>query len=353
MNTDRHRWVVADTFELPLNDGGLDVVLCRNRCSIDVVASLTEQMKNPKSIGPLFIEHGVLVDDAADRLIHRQRSALLSVFMAASFLLLTLTAAAQNVPHLKHRVFAYWGYNRAQFTTSDIHFTGSDYDFILHDVVAKDKPEAFTLNNYFNPKYIWIPQYNYRVGWFLTDKWSFSLGLDHMKYVMAHDQRVQLTGIISRERSPAYATSGETGEVRLTPDFLTYEHTDGLNLLALDADHYDRIWSSKNGKQAIYFTEGLFVGPVIPRTDVRLFGEGINNKFHLAGYGAGAQVGVFGLFWYRVFLRANVRAGYIELPSVLTTGKAEDRASQHFWFVQENVVLGVLIGRTKAARSAD
>ncbi|MBS1568598.1 MAG: hypothetical protein JST45_04065, partial [Bacteroidetes bacterium] len=206
----------------------------------------------------------------------------------------------------------------------------------------------FTFSNYFKPKNIWIPQYNYRVGWFLNNQWSFSIGLDHMKYVVVKDQQVKLTGTISRDRSAAYATSGETGEVRITPDFLTYEHTDGLNLLALDADHYSRMWTSRNGRQAFYFTQGLFAGPVIPRTDVRLFGEGINNKFHLAGYGAGAQLGLFALVADRVFLRANVRAGYMELPSVLTTGKSEDRASQHFWFMEENVMLGVLIGRTKA-----
>jgi len=263
--------------------------------------------------------------------------------------LIPAIASAQSAPSLKHRVFVNWGYNRAQFGASDIHFTGTDYNFILHQVVAQDKPEAFTLNNYFNPKNIWIPQYNYRAGWFLNDRWSFSLGLDHMKYVMKADQRVKLTGQISRERSAAYATTADEGEVILAPDFLTYEHTDGLNLLALDADHYVRLWHSTDGKQAVYFTQGIFAGPVIPRTDVRLFGEGMNNNFHLAGYGAGAQVGIFALFMDRVFLRANLRAGYIELPSVLTTGKAEDRASQHFWFVQENVVVGVLIGRTKAA----
>lgn len=262
-------------------------------------------------------------------------------------LLAAMPAAAQQGPHLKHRVFAYWGYNRAQFTTSDIRFTGTDYDFILHGVVAKDKPEAFTLNNYFNLKNIWIPQYNYRVGWFLNDRWSFSAGLDHMKYVVVKDQYTELTGNIAKERSPAYATSGETGEVRITPDFLTYEHTDGLNLLALDGDHYDPLWTGKNGKHAVYLTEGLFAGPVIPRTDVRLFGEGINNKFHLAGYGAGVKLGLFAVFLDRVFVSANVRAGYIELPSVLTTGKAGDRARQHFWFVQENAVLGVLIGRSR------
>jgi hypothetical protein len=84
---------------------------------------------------------------------------------------------------------------------------------------------------------------------------------------------------------------------------------------------------------------------MIPRSDVRLFGEGINNKFHLAGYGAGAQVGVFALFHDRFFLRAAVKGGYIELPSVLTTGSDTDRARQRFWFVQEYAVLGVMIGK--------
>ena len=282
--------------------------------------------------------------------IHRTLLSTALLFLAAFVSAQTGQAPkpAQPSPHLKHRVFAYWGYNRAQFTSSDIHFTGSNYDFILHDVVAKDKPEEPTADNYLNPKNVWIPQYNYRLGWFLNDRWSFSLGLDHMKYVMVHDQTVEITGTISHDRSPTYATTGETGQVKLTPNFLTYEHTDGLNLLAADADHYDRFWTSRNGKQAVYLTEGLFVGPVIPRTDVRLFGEGINNNFHLAGYGAGAQLGVFAVFWDRMFLRANVRAGYIELPSVLTTGKAEDRASQHFWFMQGNVVIGVLIGKGSA-----
>lgn len=259
-------------------------------------------------------------------------------------LLACTTAAGQTGPHLKHRVFAYWGYNRAQFSTSDIRFTGSDYDFTLHDVVAKDRPEPFSFKAYFQPKHIWIPQYNYRVGWFLNDRWSFSLGLDHMKYVVVKDQSVAIEGSISRDRSPAHALNDGSGEVRLTPDFLTYEHTDGLNLLALDADHYTLLWSAKSGKNALYLTEGAFAGPVIPRTDVRLFGEGINNKFHLAGYGAGLQGGLFALVLDRVFLRANLRAGFINLPSVLTTGKSEDRAKQHFWFMEENVVLGVLIG---------
>lgn len=247
-------------------------------------------------------------------------------------------------PVLKGRVFVHWGYNRAQFTASDIHFTGDNYDFILHDVVAKDRPEPFSFGAYFNPKNIWIPQYNYRVGWFASERWSFSLGMDHMKYVMVQDQRVRMTGTVSAERSVKYAAD-DAHDVELSSDLLRYEHTDGLNLLSIDADHYDALWHSADNKHALYLTEGLFFGPVIPRTDVRLFDEGLNNKFHLAGYGIGAQGGLFGVFWGRATARLGIRAGYIDLPSVLTTGTSSDRARQHFWFAEQYLTLGVLIGK--------
>ncbi len=260
--------------------------------------------------------------------------------------LLSVPVRAQEtrMVHLKNRFFADWGYNRAQYTRSNIHFSGPGYDFILHDVAAQDRPEGFSFGGYFAPKNIWIPQYNYRVGWFLNDNWGLSIGLDHMKYVVRQYQTVRMTGTISPDRSMTYAGNSEH-DVVLAPDLLRYEHTDGLNLLSVDGDHYDRLWNSRNGKHAIFFSEGAFIGPVIPRTDVRLFGEGLNNRFNVAGYGAGVQVGVFTVLWNHVFLRVLAKGGYIELPNVLTTGKSGNSARQRFWFVQENVVLGVLIGR--------
>ncbi|MCO5273452.1 MAG: hypothetical protein M9900_00865 [Flavobacteriales bacterium] len=265
--------------------------------------------------------------------------------VAAALMAATAGAFGQDGPHLRHRVFLQWGYNRAQFSTSDIRFTGPGYDFTLNSVVAKDRPEPFSLNGYFNPKYLWIPQYNYRAGWFPSERWSISIGLDHMKYVMVRGQQVAYTGHLGDDgNGRQYAGSGQ---LDLTPDLLTYEHTDGLNLLSVELDHYLRLWHSGNGLHALYFTPGLFAGPVIPRTDVRLFGEGLNNRFHLAGYGIGAQAGIFALVHDRIFVRARVHAGFINLPDVLTTGTADERAKQHFYFIEEQVVLGVLIGRGK------
>lgn len=273
------------------------------------------------------------------------RAPSLWLLCSALFLpLLHVRAQAPEKVHLKHRVFMSWGYNRAQYSVSNIHFEGPGYDFILHDVAAMDRPTPFSFGVYLDPADMTLPQYDYRVGWFLNDRWSFSIGMDHMKYVVNRGQDVRITGSISPERSLTYAGS-EEHTVTLTPDFLQYEHTDGLNLLSADADHYDRLWDAPSGKHALFLTEGAFVGPVIPRSDVRLFGVGINNKFHLAGYGAGLQVGLFAAFWDRVFLRTMFKGGYIELPDVLTTGTDVDRARQRFWFVEEYAVLGVLIGK--------
>jgi hypothetical protein len=257
--------------------------------------------------------------------------------LAHAFVLM-VTKSFPQVPSAKGSFFLHWGYNRAWYSWSDIHFDGPGYDFTLRHVHAADRPVVFSFTNYFHPKQVWIPQYNYRVGWFFRDQWSISLGLDHMKYVVEQDQRVRMDGHVDGVRSH---TIGEgSHEVILTPDFLQYEHTDGLNLLSLDVDHYDLLWNSTNGHHYLRAYEGLHAGPVIPRSDVRLFGEGLNNRFNIAGVGVGTQAGLHFTFFRHFFIRNTLKAGWIDLSHVLTTGTNEDQASQHFWFIQHAVVVG-------------
>lgn len=264
------------------------------------------------------------------------------------------SASAQNSAATgdKGSFFAYWGYNRAWYSWSDIHFNGPDYDFTLRHVQALDRPEPFSAKLYFGATTIWIPQYNYRVGWFFKDRWSVSIGLDHMKYVVVEDQRVRMDGYIDGTRSVNYTTAEGSREVVLSKDFLQYEHTDGLNLLSIDVEHYDALWSNRDGRFRLRAFEGLHVGPVVPRSDVRLFGVGLNNRWNIAGVGVGAQAGLQFNFLQHFFIRNTLKAGWIDLSHVLTTGADEDHASQHFWFVQHAIVLGGqfrLCAKAKAA----
>jgi hypothetical protein len=47
-------------------------------------------------------------------------------------------------------MFVFWGWNRAMFSKSDIHFKGNGYDFVLHNVVAHDRPSDLSWD-YINP----------------------------------------------------------------------------------------------------------------------------------------------------------------------------------------------------------
>ena len=39
----------------------------------------------------------------------------------------------------KGKLYFYWGWNKSQYSYSDITFKGDDYNFTLYDVAAKDR----------------------------------------------------------------------------------------------------------------------------------------------------------------------------------------------------------------------
>ena len=98
------------------------------------------------------------------------------------FLILTITPLFsqekedEKVKGNKGKMYVIWGWNRANFSDSDIHFKGENYEFTLHDVKAKDKVNAFTFRDYVNPGRITIPQTNFRIGYFFHDNYTVSIG---------------------------------------------------------------------------------------------------------------------------------------------------------------------------------
>jgi hypothetical protein len=255
----------------------------------------------------------------------------------AAFCLPVLLASPSFAQTAKGTWYVQWGYNRAWYGLSDIDFDGPGYAFTLRQVRAYDRPVPFSTKAYLALKNIWIPQYNYRLGWHFHDRWSLSLGLDHMKYVVRQDQEVRIDGSIE---NAGHAPRSGDGRVKITPDFLQYEHTDGLNLLSIDLDRHMPLWRGRDDRFGLKVAGGVHVGPVIPRTDVRLFGEGQNNRFNIAGFGVGAQAGLWFTFLRHFHVRNVLRAGWIDLPHVLTTERSGAHASQQFAFVQHAVLVG-------------
>lgn len=265
-------------------------------------------------------------------------------------LLFTLFSQAQTK---KNFYFFTWGYNRAVYTKSNIHFTGDNYDFTLKKVVAKDRPthldNTTIFGTYLNPKFLTIPQFNCHFGRKFKDKWAVSIGWDHMKYVMSANQIVQITGDIATEVSNPkiptnqYAGHYEGQNIQLTKDFLTFEHTDGYNIVSVDVDRFFNLYRSNYQHLAITANCGAGIAMVVPRSDVRLFGVGANHPWNISGEGLLVKAGLQCHFSKYFYIEAVAKSGATYLQAIPTTGRKGDIAKQAIGFLEGVVQLGVKI----------
>lgn len=160
-----------------------------------------------------------------------------SLFMG--FAQSTSTTPDRYTAHNKGKFFVFWGGNRGYYSNSDIRFKGEGYDFTLKEIKAFDKPKGWHID-YINPLRMTIPQTNARVGYFISDHYNISAGVDHMKYVMKQGQTVKMDGYI-RGTGTSHDGTYTDANKELTEDFLTFEHTDGLNYVTIEFSRVDDI----------------------------------------------------------------------------------------------------------------
>src|SRR5690606_20589266 len=148
----------------------------------------------------------------------------------------------------KGKVLVSWGDNRASYSKSDITFKGEDYEFTIKDATAKDKPKGWHID-YVNPARITIPQTNFKIGYFISDKYSLALGMDNMKYVMTRNKNRVVNGYInlpSNDVGSIFNGVYDQQNVMVSEEFLQFEHTDGLNYVYLEFARRDDISSIFN-----------------------------------------------------------------------------------------------------------
>lgn len=242
--------------------------------------------------------------------------------------------------------YFHWGYNHSWYGKSDINFKGPGYEFTLKDVVARDRQSPLSWD-YLNPSLITVPQYNIRFGYFFKDNYSVSIAWDHMKYVVDVPQTVAITGTIgSLISEPAVPTGSYAGTytgqmINLTPDVLTFEHTDGFNYANIEVERYDDIWVAPSRTTSLTLETGLGGGMMVPRSDVRLFTQGRNNHWNVAGYGFSAKAGLKFYITKGLYLQNSTKIGTTNLKTIHTTGNDKlDKASQKINYVENLTVLG-------------
>ena len=247
------------------------------------------------------------------------------------------TNVVNSKAYQKGDIYVYWGWNRGFYTNSDIHFKGEHYDFQLDNVVAKDRQSKFNLDPYLNPVKLTIPQTNFRIGYFINDHYNVSFGFDHMKYVVQANQTVKINGEIDNTET-VYDGRYENEDIIISPDFLEFEHTDGLNYINLSLRRVDEVLDLNKVK--LYVTGGVDAGVLVPRTDSDFLNFGENDKYHLSGFGGSLVAGLNLTFFDFLFVQSEIKGGYINMPDMRTTSSKLDKASQSFFFGQYNIVIG-------------
>ena len=240
----------------------------------------------------------------------------------------------------KGSFYFYWGYNRGFYSKTNLHFTGPNYDFTLYDIRATDRPTPLSWE-YFNPVTLTVPQYNTRIGFFLTDRFAVSFGTDHMKYVATPGQETTISGVISETASTKYAGYYLNEPIRMDPDLLKFEHTDGFNVVTLDVEYLQPVRLNLGKRLALGWNVGIGGVWVVTKTNVRVMGDGLDNDFHVSGYTLAGKMGPRLEYNRRFFLLAEIKGGYASLPGVFIKNDAPELGDHNLTFIEYYAGAGV------------
>ena len=244
----------------------------------------------------------------------------------------------------KGTFYAGWGYNKDWFSKSDLHFkntTGEynpntgrydNYDFTIYGAKAKDRTGFKDILR----TDLTIPQYVYRIGYFFNKKQNFGIEInfDHVKYVMIDYQTLHVKGMINGQ----YIDQ----DTLIRPDnFLHFEHTNGANFMMLNFMKRQLLLSSKNQRHQLNAIAKIGAGIVIPKTDVFLFGQEVDNCFHIAGYCAGIETGFRYEAFKHIYLEYTGKGAFSNYTNVLVIGSG--KANHYFWTFENILVLGLQI----------
>lgn len=269
-----------------------------------------------------------------------------ALFLSNAIIIAQENISTKYTSNNKGKFFVSWGGNRERYSKSDITFKGEDYNFTIENATAHDKPKGWHID-YINPTRITIPQTNVKVGYFISDKYTVSLGIDHMKYVMDRNRNRNVNGYIDlplTEEGSQFNGTYNNESFFVSEEFLMFEHTNGLNYVYAEVARFDDISSilglNNTDKFQINITEGIGGGVLVPKTNTTLLLKDRYDEFHLSGYGVSATAGLNFLFFKHFFIQTDLRGGYINMPDIRTTSNTAESASQHFWFIQNVIAIG-------------
>lgn len=226
-------------------------------------------------------------------------SFLKKLFLIAFFILM-LSDFCSAQTKLKRRFYFSWGYNKEWYADNNIRINqsslGNDYKF--EKVKGVDKPGWNT--GIFN-KDLTIPQYNYRFGYRITEKWNAELNFDHTKYQVP-DQTLHITG--------TYLGKNIDSTFLRTGDNLSYQLNNGANLFLFNAVRRIKILNMDSAKVNVRLLVKGGIGFMYPHAQNTIMGKDNEPGFQFGGFDTGLEAGLQINFFTRCYLEYTNKVVY-------------------------------------------
>lgn len=254
------------------------------------------------------------------------------------------TEAKPETKKTKGTFYGGWGYNKDWFSKSDLHFKNTsdeyntytnvkdNYNFTVYGAKAKDRTGFKDMLH----TQLSIPQYVYRIGYYFNDKHNLGIEInfDHAKYVVIDNQTLHVKGSIHGQ----YIDQDTLVDKNT---FLHFEHTNGANFLMVNLMKRQRLLASKKENHQLFAIVKPGLGIVIPKTEVVLFGQELDNRFHIAGWIGGVEAGLRYEACKHIYLEYTAKGVFAHYTDVLVIGSG--KAQHYFWAFENILVLGLQI----------
>jgi hypothetical protein len=237
-----------------------------------------------------------------------------------------------------------WGYNRNYWAPSDIHVSqpGLGNDFTVHDVKGEDFPQ---FDQIFSTDFS-VPQFNFRIGRFISHSIAIELSLEHSKYTSAPDQNARITGTINGESVDR--------DAQLTDDYFRYLLHNGANHLMINLVKRAPLLGQLNKS----FTLSLLLkggfGILIPHSENTILGQKndvgpktlgnsigwSNGWWQFGGWTTGAEIAFRFMTVRPVYLEISDKIIYSSMSNIPVY---QGRADQRVWMNAVIFNLGLAI----------
>ena len=262
------------------------------------------------------------------------------------FFFISTSSGAQTELKRRGEFYFSWGYNTEWYTRSNVKISQPELgnDFMFKSIRGHDHRGW---DEGLFSKALTIPQYNYRIGYFLGNKkdWGIEINFDHTKFIFADDQQVHIKGTMNNKAVDGYVRFKENDAVGADSSSY-YFLNNGANFLLFNIVKRWHLSANKKGTIKIDGLSKFGIGPVVPHVQNKFFDQPENNPhFQVGGWNTGLEGALRSTFYKYVYLEL---AGKVDYARYANLKIYKGTARQAFGTAEIVLSLGVTFNTGKA-----